>query len=185
MLYEASPAGVQFRSFSSLLSAISFDNQTGIMSGNDREPLWRGKILRYLDFLRDNETFRVNPEYQKQQYILLYIEIRKKLLEKIPKMTEEKYNEWLVGEKYKAIGFLEDYGFDVSYHSMTLSYSENAEQYKLDAEKAYHKFMATTSRTSDIIRDRVNRALEQDKRESIFISGSSDQEKKHSIKKSS
>lgn len=68
-----------YRSVGYWLSAMSIDGVTGALSGDDRETILYPKIMKLFDAVRDGESFRANPSYQKKQFEILYTEVLSKI----------------------------------------------------------------------------------------------------------
>lgn len=112
------------------------------MSGEVREKVFRPQILGYLDFIKNNETFKKNPAYQKQQFMMSLREIWAKFQEKIignkSTITPEEYQKMLTSGAYKAVEMLKKYGMDISYETLVTN-----DKAKLDIilSEAYDKFI--------------------------------------------
>lgn len=102
-----SDGNLPYRSFKPLLSSLSFDSHTQEMNGVDRNGIWWAIILDYLKkYLRDGETFNANPDFQKEQYLILYKEIMSKLSEKMSKVSKEDFDNRLANGGFKHISML-------------------------------------------------------------------------------
>ncbi len=124
MMYMGSREGIEYRSLAPQLASLGVDQISGVMSSPDREKVLNEQILGFLRFLRDNETFNYpeNKEYQKKQYIISYLEIRSKILEKVPNdFTKEIYETNVKKGRLKHFLLLEQHGFDISYESVVLA----------------------------------------------------------------
>lgn len=91
------------------------------MSGASRATVFQNQIIDYFKEVRDNPTFRNNPEYQRKQFTIIYAELMNKLTEKTFPIEEEYYNVGKNTDTLKHFSMLENQlGFDCSYEHMMI-----------------------------------------------------------------
>lgn len=99
--FMASREGEEYRSLSMELSSMTIKEIDKSMSWPDRENIFNGQILEFFKIIRDNPTYNQNPEYQKKQFKISFLELMNKLIEKTFPISEERFNESLASGKLK------------------------------------------------------------------------------------
>lgn len=126
-----------------------------------------------MDVVKNNEMYRKNPEYQKKQFEMSFLEIWTKITKKIIKniKDEETYNKALTSDGYKYFFYLRDkYGFDISWESVSAfskaeTFEENKEVIKQITNDVYERFIHSNGvssgsvQTADVIHDRITNTL--------------------------
>lgn len=131
------------------INALSFDSHDKAISpGGDRELVFRNQILTYLDYIKTNPMFRDNPQYQRQQFKIVYEEIMDKLAQKtfgeFSNITKarEFYENGLNQGTLKHFNMLEDYGFNISFESVYRKSISKNNKFSDDADEAFDRFIA-------------------------------------------
>lgn len=75
------------------LDTLEIDNVRASMSGASRNTGLYRQIIDYFKMVRDNETFQQNPDYQKEQFKIIYSELIKKLIEKTFPIDKDKFDQ--------------------------------------------------------------------------------------------
>lgn len=83
MMYFGRKESLMYRSLSGYLGEISFDGTTGSLSGGDRDNIFFPKVVDFLNVIRDNTSFKNNPNYQRKQFEMSFSEIWGKVAGKI------------------------------------------------------------------------------------------------------
>lgn len=99
--FMKSREGEEYRSLVMELSSMTIKEIDKSMSWPDRENIFNGQILEFFKIIRDNPTYNQNPEYQKKQFKISFLELMNKLIEKTFPISEERFNESLASGKLK------------------------------------------------------------------------------------
>lgn len=64
------------KSLNRVLNYIRLDGHSAAMSNQlERDHLWTAQIKRYIESIRDKDTFSTNPEYQKEHFKKIHDEV--------------------------------------------------------------------------------------------------------------
>lgn len=136
------------KSLNRVLNYIRLDGHSAAMSNQlERDHLWTAQIKRYIESIRDKDTFSTNPEYQKEHFKKIHDEVISYLRASITWVSPEKYKEALKSQKY--LQDLDRLGFDVSRENILqeIPFGKTAD---FGAEAAFYRFMNGTSHAEGI-----------------------------------
>lgn len=162
-IYFQNPNEKNFRSIALQLDALEFDVHEKSISGASTATVLQNQIINYFAYLRDNETFRKNRDYQKKQFTLVYTELMNKLVQKTMPMDKAEYEAKKNGTKLKHFSMLENQlNFDCSYEHMTKKLTDPKFNYADDVtDEFFDKFLASGGGSANfytsILRDQIRK----------------------------